>query len=201
MLGLTLTGFGSGLIYPLVLTSIRGLEPLDIGLLLIPGGVTVAIVSAIGGQVYDRVGPRPLVLSGAITVAASFALMMQATSDTPTGFIVAANIIMFVGQALMWTPLTTAALSALSPALYSYGSAAFGSIQQLGGAVGTAVLISAYSLGSGSNNTSSLTLEQSVSAAQAAFTAGLVITCLNLLVVLFVRRPATTELGGDQNVT
>jgi DHA2 family lincomycin resistance protein-like MFS transporter len=201
MLGLTLTGFGSGLIYPLVLTSIRGLEPLDIGLLLIPGGVTVAIVSAIGGQVYDRVGPRPLVLSGAITVAASFALMMQVTSDTPTGFIVAANIIMFVGQALMWTPLTTAALSALSPALYSYGSAAFGSIQQLGGAVGTAVLISAYSLGSGSNNTSSLTLEQSVSAAQAAFTAGLVITCLNLLVVLFVRRPATTELGGDQNVT
>lgn len=50
------------------------------------------------------------------------------------------------------------------------------------------MLISAYSLGAGSNDTSSLTLEQSVSAAQAAFTAGLVIACLNVLVVLFVRR-------------
>lgn len=200
MLGLTLTGFGSGVIYPLVLTSIRGLEPLNIGFLLIPGGVTVAIVSAIGGQVYDRVGPRPLVISGALIVAASFAMMMQVTSETTTGFIVAANIIMFVGQALMWTPLTTAALSALTPALYPFGSAAFGSIQQLGGAVGTAVLISAYSLGAGSSHTGSLTLEQAVSAAQAAFTAGLVIACLNFFVVLFVRRPAPMQRNTDRNL-
>ncbi|QYA99795.1 DHA2 family efflux MFS transporter permease subunit (plasmid) [Rhodococcus sp. USK10] len=191
MLGLTLTGFGAGVIYPLVLSSIRGLEPLDIGLLLIPGGITVAIVSAIGGQVYDRVGPRPLVISGAITVAISFALMTRVTSDTPTTYIVSANIIMFVGQALMWTPLTTAALSALSPALYPYGSAAFGSTQQLGGGAGIAVLISAYTLGSNSGATSALTLQQSVSAAQAAFTAGLVIACLNILVTLSVRRPSS----------
>lgn len=35
-----------------------------IGLLLLPGGALMAILSPIVGRLFDRVGPRPLVIPG-----------------------------------------------------------------------------------------------------------------------------------------
>ncbi|MBB3082534.1 hypothetical protein [Geodermatophilus sabuli] len=57
--------------------------------------------------------------------------------------------------------------------LYPHGSAAFTTIQQLAGAAGGAVLISAYTIGSDAANAGALSTAQAVSAGQAAFaTAG-----------------------------
>ncbi|MGP3635434.1 hypothetical protein ACTU45_19035 [Streptomyces sp. 24-1644] len=51
---------------------------------------------------------------------------------------------MFAAQALMWTPMTTTALTSLRIELYPYGTAAFDTALQLAGAAGGAVMISAY---------------------------------------------------------
>ncbi|VXC26097.1 DHA2 family efflux MFS transporter permease subunit [Nocardioides sp. AX2bis] len=204
MLALTMTAFGTAVIFPLLLNNVRGLSSLEIGLFLVPGGVTIAVMSAIGGRIYDRVGPRPLVTPGAVIVAASLWFLSQVSATTSTWTLLAAYILMFVGQALMWSPLTTAALSALPEHLYPHGSAAFGAIQQLGGAAGAAVLISAYTLGSDTADTGALDLDQSVSAAGAAFTAAAVIATVSILVTLAVRRtrsPATHHEGFGTAVT
>jgi DHA2 family lincomycin resistance protein-like MFS transporter len=84
-------------------------------------------------------------------------------------------------------------MSALPAHLYPHGSATFGTIQQLGGAAGTAVLVSAYTLGSSAHGTGPLDLSQSVSAAQAAFTAAAVIASASALATLFVRRPRSVD--------
>lgn len=197
---LTMTAFGTAVIFPLLLNNVRGLSSLEIGMFLVPGGVTIAVISAIGGRVYDRVGPRPLVTPGAVIVAASLWFLSQTSATTSTWTLLGAYIVMIVGQALMWSPLTTAALSALPEHLYPHGSAAFGAIQQLGGAAGAAVLISAYTLGSDAGDTGALDVNQSVSAAGAAFTAAAVIATLSAVISLTVRRAravATYPEGFD----
>ena len=54
--------------------------------------------------------------------------------------------VMSLGLALMFTPLFTAGLGAVPPHLYSHGSAILGTIQQVGGAAGTALLVAVLSL-------------------------------------------------------
>jgi DHA2 family lincomycin resistance protein-like MFS transporter len=192
MLALTMTAFGTGVVFPLLLSSVSGLGTLQIGLFLVPGGVTIAVVSAIGGRLYDRLGPRPLAIPGALVVAGSLWFLSRLDSGTAVPTLLIAYITMIIGQALMWSPLTTAALSALPAHLYPHGSAALGTIQQLGGAAGTAVLVSAYTLGSTAHGTGSLDAAQAVPAAQAAFTAAAVIASVSALATLLVRRPGAT---------
>jgi DHA2 family lincomycin resistance protein-like MFS transporter len=107
----------------------------------------------------------------------------------------------------MWSPLTTAALSGLPSTLYPHGSAAFSAVQQLGGAAGTAILVSAYTIGANAGTSGTLDTAQAVDAARAAFTAAAVIACVSVVASLFVRRapasdsppqPAPVELGAHQ---
>ncbi|WP_052337240.1 DHA2 family efflux MFS transporter permease subunit [Nocardioides alkalitolerans] len=190
MLALTMTAFGIAVIFPLLLNNVVGLSSLQIGLFLVPGGVTIAVVSAIGGRLYDRIGPRPLVVPGAALVAGSLWLLSGVDETTGVWTLLTLYILMFVGQALMWSPLTTTALSSLPRHLHPHGSAAFAAIQQLGGAAGAAVLVSAYTFGADTESTGTLTVSESVSAARGAFTAAVAIACVSLLITLLVRRPS-----------
>jgi DHA2 family lincomycin resistance protein-like MFS transporter len=80
------------------------------------------------------------------------------------------------------------ALGSLPPHLYPHGSAAFAAVQQLGGATGIAILISAYTLGSDSGGTSLLTVAQTVSGSEAAFAVAGLIATVSLICSVFVRR-------------
>ncbi|WP_218915225.1 DHA2 family efflux MFS transporter permease subunit [Aeromicrobium massiliense] len=201
MLMLTMTAFGTGIVLPLVLTGVHGLSSLQVGLFLVPGGVAISVVSAIGGRFYDRVGPRPLVVPGAVIVAATLWFLAQVSATTSVWTLLAVYIVMIVGQALMWSPLTTAALSALPSTLYPHGSAAFSAVQQLGGAAGTAILVSAYTFGAGAGGSGTLDVAQSVDAARAAFTAAAVIACVSAVASLLVRRaPLADESETEHEV-
>jgi DHA2 family lincomycin resistance protein-like MFS transporter len=193
MFVLNMTGFGAAVIIPLLLSDVAGLSSLEIGLFLVPSGITIAIVSSIGGRLYERVGPRPLAIPGSIIVASSLFFLSQVGVGTAVIVLLVAYIAMFTGQALMYTPLTTTALSALPAHLYPHGSAAFAAAQQLGGAAGAAILISAYTIGSGADNTGVLTLGQSVLATNAAFLAAGFIACISIVGTVFVRRMQHTS--------
>ncbi|WP_122815995.1 DHA2 family efflux MFS transporter permease subunit [Nocardioides pantholopis] len=197
MLLLTMTAFGTGVVFPLVLTNVNELSSLQVGLFLVPGGVAISVVSAIGGRIYDHVGPRPLAIPGALIVAGSLWFLTQISATTSVWTLLTAYVVMIIGQALMWSPMTTAALSALPSDLYPHGSAAFSAIQQLGGAAGTAILVSAYTFGADADTSKALDLAPSVDAAQAAFTAGALIACVSVVVTLLVRR-APAAAPADQ---
>jgi DHA2 family lincomycin resistance protein-like MFS transporter len=66
--------------------------------------------------------------------------------------------------------MTTSALSSLPTELYAHGTAALSTIQQLAGAAGTAILISAYTIGANATHPGTLSLTQSTDAGRAAFT-------------------------------
>jgi DHA2 family lincomycin resistance protein-like MFS transporter len=186
MVFIGLNAFGIGLVLPLVLTGSLGLGSLAIGLFLVPGGAVIALVSAAGGRIYDRFGPRPLVVPGGIVWAASIWFLSTLDENHSVWMYLATYLVLSASQAMMWAPITTLALSSLRAELYPYGSAAFTTVQQLAGAAGGAVLVSVYTIGANAARPGALSVAQTVDAGQAAFTTAFYIALAAVLGTLFV---------------
>ncbi|NHB83920.1 hypothetical protein G7085_02470 [Tessaracoccus sp. HDW20] len=60
--------FGSIIMLPLLLKRAYGIEELQIGLMLLPGGVAMGLLSPVVGRVFDRFGPRVLVIPASFVV-------------------------------------------------------------------------------------------------------------------------------------
>ncbi|MBF4567208.1 DHA2 family efflux MFS transporter permease subunit [Plantibacter sp. VKM Ac-2880] len=199
MVFIGLNAFGIGLVLPLVLTGTLGLDTLSIGLFLVPGGAVIAIVSAVGGRIYDRFGPRPLIIPGGIIWAASI-WFLSTLNDTHSVWIyLATYLVVSASQAMMWAPITTLALSSLRAELYPYGSAAFTTAQQLAGAAGGAILVSAYTIGANAAHVGSLSVAQTVDAGHAAFTTAFFVALAAVLGTFFLvkRRQAPAEAAAQ----
>ncbi|UWX77384.1 DHA2 family efflux MFS transporter permease subunit [Arthrobacter jinronghuae] len=119
-----MNGFGVVLVLPLILTAVLGLNTLQMGLFLFPGGAMIAIVSALGGRVYDKVGPKPLAIPGSIIWAASIWFLTTIDENTSVWLALGTYLVITGTQALMWAPMTTSALGSLPTELYSHGTAA-----------------------------------------------------------------------------
>ncbi|MEU4012341.1 DHA2 family efflux MFS transporter permease subunit [Streptomyces pseudogriseolus] len=189
-----LVAFGSQIVLPLVLTDVTGLSTLSLGLFLVPGGAVLMTVASLGGRVYDRFGPRPLTVPGAVIWTAALWFLSTVDENTGVPAILAAYLVLNAGQAMVWPTMTTAALASLRAELYPHGTAALNTIQQLAGAAGGAVLISAYTIGSTAADAGAMSTSESVSAGHAAFITAGAIALAAVLGSLFVRRtPAATE--------
>ena len=97
------------------------------------------------GRLYDKVGPRPLIIPAMVVVAAVLWAMTLLGADTWWPFILAGHIVMSLGFAFLFGPLFTTSLSSVQPQLYSHGSALLGSIQQVAGAAGVALFVALMS--------------------------------------------------------
>ena len=202
MLFIALNGFGVVLVLPLFLDGALGLSTLQIGLFLVPGGAMISLVSAIGGRVYDRHGPKPLAIPGAVVWIASIWFLSTADESSSVWVLLVAYLVMTGSQAMMWAPLTTLALSSLSTDLYPHGSAAFTTAQQLAGAVGGAVLVSAYTIGAGATHAGDLSVAQTVDAGQSALTAAGILGVGALVAVLLLGKiPASGPASATTATT
>ena len=186
--------FGTIILLPIYAQSVLGLTPFESGLLLLPGGICMGLLGPIVGRIYDRRGPRVLLVPGAFLVSAVFWSMTQVTETTLVPLVLMAHISLSIGLALMFTPLLTSALGSVRPHLYSHGSAVFGTAQQLAGAAGTALFISVMTLQStalaadGAANLPAL-----AGGIRAAFMYGAVIFLLAVIASFFVRAPAVAR--------
>ena len=173
--------FGSIIATPLILQQVMGLEPLAVGLIMLPGALLMGLLGPVVGRLYDRVGARALAIPGAIVVALGFGIFATISPATTWWQIGAANVLMSLGLAFMMTPLFTVALSSLPPQLYSYGSAMLGTIQQVAGAAGTALFVTIMSTVGASATAAGANAADALSTgARAAF---VVVGCLWLLTI------------------
>ncbi|MDO5684071.1 MAG: DHA2 family efflux MFS transporter permease subunit [Propionibacteriaceae bacterium] len=145
-IGLLMIGFlslmGVALVFPIYLQDVRGLDTMATGLLLLPGGLAMGLLGPVIGRLFDRFGARVLVVpAAAVMTAMIFALTLVTTAHTPIALLVAIHVVLSLALSFMFTPTFTAALNDLDPKLYSHGSALVGTLQQVGGAAGAALLI------------------------------------------------------------
>lgn len=147
MLLMMIALFGALIILPMFLQQARGLGTLETGLLMLPGGVLMALMAPPVGRLYDKVGPRPLVIPGASILVLSLFTMSLLSPETPTLAILGLHVVLSSGLALLFTPCFTTAMNPLPQPLYSHGSAVLNTLQQLAAAIGTAALVAVMGIG------------------------------------------------------
>ncbi len=156
---------GAMILLPLYLQDLRGLTPLQTGLLVAPGGLAMGLLGPRVGRAFDRFGSRPLVTPGAVLLVTGLALLSRVGETTPYAYILGAHVLMMLGLAGLFTPVFTLTLGSLPAHLYSHGSSLLGTSQQVAAAVGTAVSVTVLA-------SRSSVLEAGGATADAAFAGG-----------------------------
>lgn len=132
--------FGSMLILPVYLQNLRHLSTLETGLLMMPGGLAMGLLGPRVGRWFDAHGSRPLVVPGGLGAVLALGVLTQVSLTTPIALILAVHILLMVSLALIFTPVFTLGLGDVPPHLYSHGSSLLGALQQVAGAMGTAIV-------------------------------------------------------------
>ncbi|MEO8528572.1 MAG: MDR family MFS transporter [Pseudolysinimonas sp.] len=191
--------FGMIIVLPIYLRYALQLDTSVIGLSLLPGGLVMGLLGPLVGRLYDRFGPRPLVVPGAIMVSLAFwSLALGLGATTPLWFVMAAYTALCLGLAFLFTPLFTSGLGALPPHLYSHGSALLATIQQVAGAAGTAMFVAFLAIGMAGAGETDVTIaspEQISTGVHLAFLAGAVTTLALVAVSFFVKKPVAPEVS------
>ncbi len=188
--------FGAVILLPIYLQHVLGIDTLQTGLLLLPGGLIMGLMAPQVGRLYDRYGTRPLIIPGAVIVSAVMWALTMVGQDTSVASILIGHIAISIGLGLVFTPLFTASLSSVPPELYSHGSAIGGVIPQVAGAAGVALFVALMSARSatlaaqGATETAALT-----GGIQLAFLVGACISLLTVAAAFFVRKPEEQEGG------
>ncbi len=126
-----------GLLLPVALT----------GIIMLPGGAINAIVSAIAGRLFDRLGAKGPAMTGFIIALIGAIMLALSSSTSSVAYVIAAHIILMIGAPLAMSPAQTHALSALSGRESADGSTIMNTMQQIVGAIATAVATSLLGLG------------------------------------------------------
>ncbi len=79
--------FGAEFLLPLYLQTLRGLTPLETGLRLLPVALGAGIATPLAGWLYDRIGPRPLVVTGYAVLLVNTFQLAGLAADTPLRWI------------------------------------------------------------------------------------------------------------------
>ena len=190
---LMMSMFGVFILLPIYLQNVLGLTTLQTGLLLLPGGLIMGLCAPTVGSLFDRYGPLPLVVPGAILFSAVMWGLTFIQQDTSFWMLLFAHIVLSIGLALMFTPLFTSSLGALPPNLYSHGSAMIGTTQQVAGAAGTALFVAIMTMRHASAVAGGDAIAATTDGIRAAFLCGAVISIAAVATAFFIKKP----VGGQ----
>lgn len=193
---LSMAFFGAITIVPLFLSQALGATALESGLLLLPGSLAMGFAGPFVGRIYDASGTRVLLVPGAILATVSLWAYATYGAQTPIWVILVTQIVLSLGLALSFTPLFTASLASLEPRFYSYGSAVLGTVQQVAGAAGVAVMVTTMSaIAVSAAGAGASAADAAAAGARGAFLVAAIIA-LPLLVGAFLIRKPADQPGG-----
>lgn len=145
-IAITVLMYADLILLPMYLQNGQGFTAFEAGLLLLPGAIINALLSPVTGKLFDRYGARPLFIVGMSLIVLSMWAVIDLTASTTYAYLLVRTIILRIGLAFITMPLNTAALNALPKELASHGSAINNTLRQLAGAIGTAVVVTIYSI-------------------------------------------------------
>ena len=137
--------FGSIFLLAQFLQTVQGYSPLGAGLRILPWTVMPIFVAPIAGALSDRIGGRPLMVTGLTLQAVGLAWLGAAMTPTVAyPSLVPGFAISGVGMALFFAPVANVVLSAVRPSEEGQASGANNAIREAGGVFGVAVLASVF---------------------------------------------------------
>lgn len=133
--------FASELILPVFMQGPMGLTAAAAGLLLLPGSLLNGIMSPFMGALFDKVGPKVMMIPATIVLAATMFMFSNLTADTPEWVIIVGFMLIMLSVSATMMPAETNGLNQLPKHLYPHGTAVVSTLQPLAGAIGVSVFL------------------------------------------------------------
>lgn len=123
------------------------------GIIMLPGGIINALTSAFAGRLYDNIGAKTPTIIGFILALIGSVMLATLSTTSPIWYIILAHVILMIGCPLAMSPSQTYALNAIQGPASADGSTIMNTLQQIVGAIATAIATGLLSLGETAANT------------------------------------------------
>jgi EmrB/QacA subfamily drug resistance transporter len=147
--------FGMFYFMTFFIQGVLGFSSLKTGVAYLPFSAVIIVGSGVVSQILPRVGPKPLITIGSALMTAGLFWFAQVKPDTQYWSLVFPSMmVMATGMAMAFVTLTVVAVTKVTNTDTGLASALLNVGQQVGGAIGLAVLATAFASASKSEGTS-----------------------------------------------
>jgi MFS family permease len=189
------------LMLTLYMQQVLGYSAMKTGVAYLAVAGTAIIWSAVASILVNRVGVKPVLIAGMTLLAAGLAFFTQVSvGGSYVGDLLPGFLLIAIGLGFSFVPISIAALAGIRAHEAGLASGLINTTQQIGGALGVAVLSTVAvsrsndALAAGSERASALT-----DGFEAAFIVGAAVAFVGILVALFVVR--REDLAGEHPET
>lgn len=124
--------FGITFVLSLYLQNIKGLNPLDAGLILITQPILMAIVASVSGKLSDRIDSQILSSSGMAIIVVGLILLSFLKTNTAYSYLVITLTILGFGFGMFSSPNTNSVMSSVEKKFLGTASATLGTMRLTG---------------------------------------------------------------------
>ncbi|RDW17351.1 MFS transporter [Oceanobacillus arenosus] len=204
--------FSGFLLIPIYAQTILGISPMETGLMMLPGAILNAFMSPITGRLFDKFGGRGLSILGLLVVTLTTYSFSNLSFDTSYTTLMILHAARMFGMSLVMMPVSTNGLNQLPPQYYPHGTAMNNTLNQVSGAIGTALLITIMSnreAGLAAQLTAEVTgqptaemqqqivLESMLGGINFAFLVSTFIIVISLILAFFIKRSTPSVIVSD----
>jgi EmrB/QacA subfamily drug resistance transporter len=127
----------------LYLQQVLGFSALDAGLAYLPLALTIIVSAGSASQLVTKVGPKPILVTGLVLTAVGLLLFTQVSvGGSYLGDVLIPSLVVAAGLGFSFVPLTITAVAGVTHNEAGLASGLINTAQQVGGALGLAVLSS-----------------------------------------------------------
>ncbi|WP_019375671.1 MDR family MFS transporter [Virgibacillus halodenitrificans] len=160
--------FASEIILPIYMQGPLALTAATAGLILLPGSILNGIMSPFMGHLFDKFGPRWLMIPATFVLSGTVFMFSRLDVDTAIWVVITGYILLMLSVSAIMMPAETNGLNQLPKHLYPHGTAVMTTLQPVAGAIGVSVFISIMNarqlhfLGQASNPQDPATIKQAM---------------------------------------
>lgn len=138
---LSIAMFSGMILTPLYVQTIRGISPFHSGLLMLPGAIVMGLMSPVTGRLFDKYGPKILAIIGLTITVISTYYLSRLGMESGYYYIMWIYTIRMFGISMVMMPVMTNGLNQLPMISNPHGTAMNNTLQQVSGAIGSAILL------------------------------------------------------------
>jgi EmrB/QacA subfamily drug resistance transporter len=187
--------FSMFLMLTLDMQQVLGYSAMKSGVAYLAVAGTAILWSAVAAQLVNRIGVKPVLLVGMVSLTAGLLFFTQVSVDgSYLGDLLPGFLLTGLGIGFSFVPISIAALAGVQPAEAGLASGLFNTSQQIGGALGIAALSTiATSRTESAVESGSAVPVALVDGFSAAFTGGVVVAALGIIAALVLIRSDEME--------
>ncbi|MYL35625.1 DHA2 family efflux MFS transporter permease subunit [Pontibacillus yanchengensis] len=201
-----MTMFSSEIILPMYMQGPLEIKAATAGLVLLPGALLNGLMSPVMGKLFDRFGPRKLMIPATFTLSIIMFALSRIGMDTPLWYIIVCYLFLMLSISAVMMPAQTNGLNQLPKSLYPHGTAIMNTLQPVAGAMGVAVFIGimtsrqqAYLSNAANPNNPTTINEGMVAGVELVYLIVFAVVATGFVLTLFVKRATPEDIQTTES--